>query len=120
LREAKKRRRRQLRLSSFPRAFLPGFLWPHLPRRAILAIICRTFNKNRCEERYSAIASAAVVATLLAYPALQTRIQMSGRKRSMADTIFEALRASTTIAPDNALICVPSGTSYAPEGLEWT
>jgi len=38
----------------------------------------------------------------------------------MADTIFEALRASTTIAPDNALICVPSGTSYAPEGLEWT
>ena len=38
----------------------------------------------------------------------------------MAETIFEALQASAAAAPDNAFICVPKGTSYAPDGLEWT
>ena len=38
----------------------------------------------------------------------------------MADTIFEAFRASVAAAPQNAFICVPLGTSYAPDGLEWT
>jgi acyl-CoA synthetase (AMP-forming)/AMP-acid ligase II len=38
----------------------------------------------------------------------------------MAETIFEALQASAAAAPDNAFICVPKGTSYAPNGLEWT
>ena len=38
----------------------------------------------------------------------------------MAETIFEALQASAAAAPDNAFICVPKGTSYAPDGFEWT
>jgi crotonobetaine/carnitine-CoA ligase len=38
----------------------------------------------------------------------------------VAETIFEAFRASTAAAPRNAFICVPAGTSYAPDGLEWT
>ncbi|MFQ3455107.1 AMP-binding protein [Bradyrhizobium sp. UFLA01-814] len=38
----------------------------------------------------------------------------------MADTIFEAFRASVAAAPQNAFICVPAGTSYASDGLEWT
>lgn len=38
----------------------------------------------------------------------------------MADTVYEALEASVTVAPDNAFICVPAGTSYAPDGFEWT
>src|SRR5690349_1332486 len=38
----------------------------------------------------------------------------------MAETIFEALRASAIAAPSNPFICVPEGTSYAPEGFEWT
>lgn len=38
----------------------------------------------------------------------------------MAETIFGALQASAAAAPDNAFICVPEGTSYAPEGFEWT
>jgi acyl-CoA synthetase (AMP-forming)/AMP-acid ligase II len=43
-----------------------------------------------------------------------------GRKLPMAETIFGALQESAAIAPDRALICVPTGTSYAPDGLEWT
>jgi crotonobetaine/carnitine-CoA ligase len=38
----------------------------------------------------------------------------------LAETVFEALRESVTAAPNNPFICVPPGTSYAPEGLEWT
>ena len=38
----------------------------------------------------------------------------------MAETIFEAFRASVAAAPRNAFICVPAGTSYASDGLEWT
>ncbi|MBR0934118.1 AMP-binding protein [Bradyrhizobium jicamae] len=38
----------------------------------------------------------------------------------MARTVFEAFEASATAAPDNAFVCVPEGTSYAPEGFEWT
>ena len=38
----------------------------------------------------------------------------------MAETIFEALQASVAAAPHNAFICVPAGTSYAPDGFEWT
>lgn len=38
----------------------------------------------------------------------------------MAETVFGAFQASATSAPHNAFICVPKGTSYAPEGLEWT
>jgi acyl-CoA synthetase (AMP-forming)/AMP-acid ligase II len=38
----------------------------------------------------------------------------------MADTIFEALRESAALAPDNALLHVPTGASYMPDGLEWT
>ncbi|WP_338699937.1 hypothetical protein V5279_19090 [Bradyrhizobium sp. 26S5] len=38
----------------------------------------------------------------------------------MVETIFEAFRASAAAAPDNAFICVPAGTSYAPDGIEWT
>jgi crotonobetaine/carnitine-CoA ligase len=38
----------------------------------------------------------------------------------MPETIFEALQASAAAAPENAFICVPRGTSYAPGGLEWT
>jgi acyl-CoA synthetase (AMP-forming)/AMP-acid ligase II len=38
----------------------------------------------------------------------------------VAETIFEAFKASAATAPHNAFICVPAGTSYAPDGLEWT
>jgi acyl-CoA synthetase (AMP-forming)/AMP-acid ligase II len=38
----------------------------------------------------------------------------------MAETISEALQASAAAAPDNAFICIPKGTSYAPDGFEWT
>lgn len=38
----------------------------------------------------------------------------------MAETVFEALRDSATIAPANSFICVPKGTSYAPAGFEWS
>lgn len=38
----------------------------------------------------------------------------------MAGTVFEAFQASAAIAPQNAFICVPKGTSYAPEGVEWS
>lgn len=38
----------------------------------------------------------------------------------MVKTIFEALQLSAAAAPDNAFICVPEGTSYAPDGFEWT
>ncbi|QPF81786.1 AMP-binding protein [Bradyrhizobium genosp. L] len=38
----------------------------------------------------------------------------------MAETIFEAFQASVATAPDNAFVCVPAGTSYAPDGFEWT
>lgn len=38
----------------------------------------------------------------------------------MAETIFEALQESTIAAPDKPFICVPQGTSYAPDGFEWT
>lgn len=38
----------------------------------------------------------------------------------MAETIYEALCESAAAAPNNSLICVPEGTSYAPEGFEWT
>ncbi|MVT64527.1 AMP-binding protein [Bradyrhizobium pachyrhizi] len=43
-----------------------------------------------------------------------------GEGRQVAETIFEAFRASTAAAPDNAFICVPAGTSYAPDGIELT
>lgn len=39
---------------------------------------------------------------------------------TLAETVFEALRESAAAAPNNPFICVPSGTSYAPDGLEWT
>jgi acyl-CoA synthetase (AMP-forming)/AMP-acid ligase II len=38
----------------------------------------------------------------------------------VADTIFEAFRASVAAAPHNPFVCVPAGTSYAPDGFEWT
>jgi crotonobetaine/carnitine-CoA ligase len=38
----------------------------------------------------------------------------------LAETIFEAFKASVAAAPHNAFICVPAGTSYAPDGFEWT
>ena len=38
----------------------------------------------------------------------------------MAETIFEALQTSAAAAPGNAFICIPRGTSYAPDGFEWT
>jgi crotonobetaine/carnitine-CoA ligase len=38
----------------------------------------------------------------------------------VAETIFEALQASVAAAPRNAFICIPAGTSYLPDGLEWT
>lgn len=44
----------------------------------------------------------------------------AGARRPVAETIFEAFCASTAPAPHNAFICVPAGTSYAPDGLEWT
>jgi len=43
-----------------------------------------------------------------------------GRKLAMPDTVFEALQASAAVAPGHTLIQVPRGTSYAPDGLEWT
>jgi acyl-CoA synthetase (AMP-forming)/AMP-acid ligase II len=38
----------------------------------------------------------------------------------VAETIFEAFKASAAAAPHNAFVCVPAGTSYAPGGFEWT
>ncbi|MCK1394522.1 AMP-binding protein [Bradyrhizobium sp. 1] len=38
----------------------------------------------------------------------------------MAETVFEVFQASAAAAPQSAFICVPKGTSYAPEGIEWT
>jgi acyl-CoA synthetase (AMP-forming)/AMP-acid ligase II len=38
----------------------------------------------------------------------------------MPETIFEALRDSAAAAPRNAFIHVPSGSSYAPDGLDWS
>ncbi|MBR0801479.1 AMP-binding protein [Bradyrhizobium jicamae] len=38
----------------------------------------------------------------------------------MARTVFEAFEVSAAAAPDNAFVCVPEGTSYAPDGFEWT
>jgi acyl-CoA synthetase (AMP-forming)/AMP-acid ligase II len=38
----------------------------------------------------------------------------------MPETLYQALKASAAMAPDNPFICVPAGPSYAPAGLEWT
>ena len=38
----------------------------------------------------------------------------------MPQTLYQALKASAAMAPDNPFICVPAGPSYAPAGLEWT
>lgn len=40
--------------------------------------------------------------------------------RQVAETIFEALQASVAAAPHNPFVCVPAGTSYAPDGVEWS